>query len=158
MSRIGNFISRPRFISRNGARLFFALAAAALIAALPLGARPAAADSFYFGARVGGGPHYPYYPGYYPYRPPHYYRPRPSVIYYPPPVYYAPPPPAVIYAPPPVYAANPALNATPTSPVYQNANGQYCREYQSSVTVNGAPQPSYGTACLQPDGSWRVVN
>ncbi len=35
--------------------------------------------------------------------------------------------------------------------------GQHCREYQSQVTVGGLPQPAYGVACLQPDGSWRIV-
>ena len=46
---------------------------------------------------------------------------------------------------------------TPTA-TYQNASGQYCREYQQSVTIDGQEQRSYGTACRQPDGSWRIVN
>jgi hypothetical protein len=29
------------------------------------------------------------------------------------------------------------------------------REYQSTVVVGGKNVPAYGTACLQPDGSWR---
>ena len=41
---------------------------------------------------------------------------------------------------------------------YQTAGGQYCREYQQSVTVNGQSQSAYGTACRQPDGSWKIVN
>lgn len=41
---------------------------------------------------------------------------------------------------------------------YQNASGQYCREYTQTVTIGGRPQQSYGTACRQPDGSWRVVS
>ena len=32
--------------------------------------------------------------------------------------------------------------AVPSSPVYQAANGQYCREYQGTVTVNGRVQPT----------------
>ncbi|MBC6440108.1 MAG: glycine zipper 2TM domain-containing protein [Rhodospirillales bacterium] len=36
--------------------------------------------------------------------------------------------------------------------------GNYCREYQTEVTVNGESQQAYGTACRQPDGSWQVVN
>jgi hypothetical protein len=36
--------------------------------------------------------------------------------------------------------------------------GQFCREYQSSVWVGRVRQNSFGTACLQPDGSWRIVN
>ena len=46
---------------------------------------------------------------------------------------------------------------TPTR-TYQNASGQYCREYQQNLTIDGKPQRSYGTACRQPDGSWKIVN
>jgi surface antigen len=41
---------------------------------------------------------------------------------------------------------------------YQVADGRYCREYQQVVTINGEQQRSFGTACRQPDGSWKVVN
>jgi surface antigen len=37
------------------------------------------------------------------------------------------------------------------------ANGNVCREYQQTVTVGGQTQEGYGTACRQPDGSWRIV-
>lgn len=40
---------------------------------------------------------------------------------------------------------------------YQTAQGRYCREYQATATVGGRPQQTYGTACLQPDGSWQIV-
>jgi hypothetical protein len=97
--------------------------------ALSLGSNPAAArGGVFFGFDFAGPPAY----------------------YYPPPYYYAPPPP-VVYAPPPVYGAPPA-------PVYQSGNGQTCREYQTTVMVDGRPQPGYGTACLQPDGTWRMIN
>lgn len=46
---------------------------------------------------------------------------------------------------------------TPTS-TYQNASGQYCREYQTDVIVGGKRELAYGTACRQPDGSWKVVS
>ena len=36
--------------------------------------------------------------------------------------------------------------------------GNYCREYQTTVTVGGQAQEAYGTACRQPDGAWMVVN
>jgi surface antigen len=36
--------------------------------------------------------------------------------------------------------------------------GEYCREYQQTVTVGGKTEQAYGTACRQPDGSWKVVN
>jgi surface antigen len=41
---------------------------------------------------------------------------------------------------------------------YQVADGGFCREYQQTVTVGGQQQQSYGTACRQPDGSWRIAN
>ncbi len=41
---------------------------------------------------------------------------------------------------------------------YQTDSGQYCREFQQTVTIGGQTQQAYGTACRQPDGSWRVVN
>ena len=82
----------------------------------------------------------------------------PPAYYYPPPYYYAPPPP-VVYAPPPVYGyAPPVYSAPPAAPVYQSRGGQTCREYQTTVTVDGRAQPGYGTACLQPDGTWRMIN
>jgi len=37
------------------------------------------------------------------------------------------------------------------------ASGQYCREYQQTITVGGKTQQGYGTACRQPDGQWKVV-
>ena len=45
---------------------------------------------------------------------------------------------------------------TPTK-TYQTAEGQYCREFQQTITVNGKSEQGYGTACRQPDGSWKVV-
>lgn len=38
------------------------------------------------------------------------------------------------------------------------ANGQYCREFQQSVTVDGRTEQATGVACRQPDGSWKVVS
>jgi hypothetical protein len=76
----------------------------------------------------------------------------PPVVYAPPPAYYAPPPPPpVVYAPPP-----PAYYAPPTA-APAAASGQQCREYQSTAMINGQPQQTVGTACLQPDGTWRIV-
>jgi surface antigen len=42
-------------------------------------------------------------------------------------------------------------------PAYQADEGQYCREYQQTVTIGGETVDAYGTACRQPDGSWKVV-
>ena len=38
------------------------------------------------------------------------------------------------------------------------SNGEYCREFQQTVTVSGKTEQAYGTACRQPDGSWKIVN
>lgn len=35
--------------------------------------------------------------------------------------------------------------------------GNYCREYQSTLSIGGQSEQAYGTACRQPDGSWKVV-
>ena len=35
---------------------------------------------------------------------------------------------------------------------------QYCREYQTTATIAGKKQQTYGTACRQPDGSWKMVS
>lgn len=37
-------------------------------------------------------------------------------------------------------------------------SGSYCREYQQTVYVGGQQESAYGTACRQPDGSWKIVN
>jgi surface antigen len=46
---------------------------------------------------------------------------------------------------------------TPTR-TWQNGSGQYCREYTSDVVIGGRRETSYGTACRQPDGSWKLVS
>ena len=43
---------------------------------------------------------------------------------------------------------------TPTR-TYQSG-GTYCREYQQTVTVGGNQEKAYGTACREPDGSWKI--
>lgn len=37
-------------------------------------------------------------------------------------------------------------------------DGQTCREFQQSVTVEGETEIARGVACRQPDGSWQVVD
>lgn len=39
---------------------------------------------------------------------------------------------------------------------YQAKSGP-CREYTVDAVVGGRPEKVYGTACRQPDGSWRTV-
>jgi hypothetical protein len=97
----------------------------------------------------GGGPHWgigigvapwfaaPAY-GYYPPPPP------PAYSYYPAPAYYAPPAPA--YVEPDQQAA---------APGYDQSN---CQPYHSTVVVGGQRERVSGTACRQPDGTWRLVN
>ena len=46
---------------------------------------------------------------------------------------------------------------TPTR-TYQIAGGQYCREYQQTVVIDGQTQQAYGRACRQPDGSWQTAD
>jgi surface antigen len=41
---------------------------------------------------------------------------------------------------------------------FQAADGVYCREFQQTIIVDEQPQQGYGTACRQPDGSWRIVD
>lgn len=40
----------------------------------------------------------------------------------------------------------------------RTSSGAYCREYQQTIYVGGKQQSGYGTACQQPDGSWKVVS
>lgn len=51
-----------------------------------------------------------------------------------------PPPPAAAYSPPQEAYAPPPN----------------CREYNAQIMVGGQPQPAYGWACQQPDGSWKI--
>jgi len=51
--------------------------------------------------------------------------------------------------------SNQTVAVTPTN-TYQTPTGQYCREYQTTVTVAGKQEQAYGTACRQPDGSWKL--
>lgn len=37
-------------------------------------------------------------------------------------------------------------------------DGSYCREYTQRVTIGGVLRESYGTACMQPDGSWKRMD
>jgi hypothetical protein len=76
-----------------------------------------------------------------------------SWYFYPAPVYPYPPVVAVVPGPPAVTAAPPAPAPAPAP-----QPGAYCREFQGDAIINGTNQPYYGTACRQPDGSWRIVH
>jgi hypothetical protein len=133
---------------------FWKRALAALVLAVSIATAVPAAAGGGVGVTFGfGGYPQPYY-GHHRQGPPFYYGP-PRAFYAPPPVYYAPP--RVYYAPP-VYFAPPVY--VQPAPVYAPPQVQRgnCREYQSTAMVNGSVVPSYGTACQQPDGTWRLIN
>lgn len=37
-------------------------------------------------------------------------------------------------------------------------SGAYCRQFRTTVNIDGRAESAYGTACQQPDGTWRIVN
>lgn len=41
---------------------------------------------------------------------------------------------------------------------YKKPSGQYCREYTTNAVIAGKTQQMYGTACRQPDGTWKVIS
>lgn len=41
---------------------------------------------------------------------------------------------------------------------YEQRSGEYCREYTMTSTVDGRPVETWGTACRQPDGQWRITD
>ena len=78
---------------------------------------------------------------------------------YGPPAYAAPPPPVYYYPEPagaPEGAAAPSSVVTPAGGTTYST--QTCREYQTTTTIEGVARQSSGTACLQPDGTWRLMN
>lgn len=46
-------------------------------------------------------------------------------------------------------------SVTPTR-TYETASGP-CREYVIDARIGGRPEEVYGTACRQPDGSWKTM-
>jgi surface antigen len=46
---------------------------------------------------------------------------------------------------------------TPVRDGTNDETGEYCREFQQTVTIGGRPEDAYGVACQQPDGAWRIV-
>ena len=41
---------------------------------------------------------------------------------------------------------------------FQRSDGTYCREFSQTISVGGRTEEAYGTACRQPDGSWKIVS
>lgn len=76
------------------------------------------------------------------------------------PYYYDPYPYGPVYAYPPAYAYPPDYDYEypyDEGPMTYR-NGPYCREFQTTIVIDGRPQSAHGTACQQEDGSWAVVN
>ncbi len=69
---------------------------------------------------------------------------------YPPPAYYVPPPPAPAAYDPPPAAPAPAPAPAPSS--------AQCRPYSATAIIDGQAREATGTACLEPDGAWHIVN
>ena len=99
--------------------------------------------------------------------------PQPNIVYAQPApaVVYTQPAPSVVYTQPqpitvyreqpsgaPIVVNGPTVAANPASSTFTDSAGRTCREYQSNVIVGGQQRSSYGTACLQADGTWRIVN
>ena len=64
------------------------------------------------------------------------------------------------YAPPPAYAQTAPSYAQPAEPAPAPTPEQesYCREIIMDVVIDGVEQQAYGTACREPDGSWKIKN
>lgn len=50
-----------------------------------------------------------------------------------------------------------AYRVTPVR-TYQTDQGRYCREYTATANVGGRQEQTYGQACREPDGTWRIVS
>jgi len=48
-------------------------------------------------------------------------------------------------------------NVTPNNS-YTRDSGRYCRDYTSSVVVNGQREQATGTACQDYSGNWQIIN
>lgn len=48
-------------------------------------------------------------------------------------------------------------SVTPTRTVAR-ADGSVCRDYETTVTIDGRTETAVGRACRQYDGTWKVVN
>lgn len=51
----------------------------------------------------------------------------------------------------------PLTTSTTPTPQAKAPSEPECREYQTTVTIDGKPQKAYGKACRQPDGTWKQM-
>jgi hypothetical protein len=56
-----------------------------------------------------------------------------------------------------VWESGGAIGSVQTTRSGTSTSGLQCREFQQTVTVGGRKEEAYGTACLQPDGDWQIV-
>lgn len=126
--------------ARTDLAVFFAIIAATLGVAMAVGPAPAARADEIVALHDAPPPYWHRHPPYFYGHPPH----REVVV--------VEPPPPVVVQPAPVIAP-PASPAAVTA-----AADAYCREYQTVTVVDNKPVPSYGKACRQPDGSWKIVS
>jgi len=49
-------------------------------------------------------------------------------------------------------------SVTPIREGRQEGSGNYCREFQQTVTIDGKTEKAFGVACRQPDGSWKITS
>ena len=45
---------------------------------------------------------------------------------------------------------------TPEKTYKDEEKDQYCREFQMEAQIGGETEETYGTACRQPDGAWKI--
>lgn len=66
----------------------------------------------------------------------------------------------VVYQQPQIIyrTAAPQIVTVPPAPRYADNDSEYCREFQSTIIIDNQPQPAYGTACQQPDNSWKFIH
>ena len=79
--------------------------------------------------------------------PPRYVRPARTVVYE-----------TTVVRPQTQYVVPASMMASQASPTYIGSSGQMCREYTTRSWIGDDLQNVYGTACLQPDGAWRIVD
>ena len=53
---------------------------------------------------------------------------------------------------------NQAILRSYSSPLGKMANGNHCREFRQTITIDRRRETGIGVACLQGDGTWRIVN
>lgn len=52
---------------------------------------------------------------------------------------------------------NVVYQVTPTN-TYQTSAGEHCREFKTVAVIDGRQETVYGTACRQPDGTWKNIS